>query len=109
MGNKTKGIHFFFLVEHQLRNALCNGACVFCCSSLYAFQDYGGINNKFFTPLPKRNWAQCFDDKINVTTDHLDLVESEVEDYYYDEEGDILDDEEEESLDDDEDGEEELI
>ena len=77
---------------------------------LCAFADYGGINDKFFTPLSKRKWAQCFHNKINVTTDHLDLVESEVEDYHYDEEGDILhDDEEEESLYDDEDGEEELI
>ena len=74
---------------------------------LCAFPDYGGIYNNFFTPLPKCNWAHLFDNKINVKTDYLDLVESEVEDYHYDEEGDILDDEEEESLDDDEDGEEE--
>jgi len=64
---------------------------------------------QFFTPLPKQNWAQLFDDEINVTKNHFDLVESEGKDSHYDEEGDVLDDEEEESQDDDEDGEEELM
>ena len=76
---------------------------------LCAFQDYGGPVNKFFTPLPKRNWAQYFDDKINVTPNQLDLVESDVDDTQYEEEGDILDDEEEEREDDDENGEGELV
>ena len=34
---------------------------------IYAFKDYGGISTNYFCTLPKRNWAQYFDDKIVVT------------------------------------------
>ena len=45
---------------------------------LYAFRDYGGVSRKFFCTLPKRNWAQYFDDKIVVTISDVESADSDV-------------------------------
>ena len=44
---------------------------------LYVFRDYGGIVTKFFCALPKRNWAQYFDDRIVVTNSDSESVDSD--------------------------------
>ena len=44
---------------------------------LYAFRDYGGVSTKYFCTLPKRNWAQYFDDKIVVNTLDVESVNSD--------------------------------
>ena len=42
---------------------------------LYAFRDYGGVSTKYFCTLPKRNWAQYFDEKIVVTKSDIESVD----------------------------------
>ena len=56
---------------------------------MFAFQDYGGVDNKFFTSIPKRNWAAYFDDKIVIAPERIEVEDSD-EDGAYDEHGDVL-------------------
>ena len=56
---------------------------------MFAFQDYGGVDNKFFTSIPKRNWAAYFDDKIVIAPERIDVEDSD-EDGAYDQHGDVL-------------------
>ena len=57
---------------------------------LMAFKDYGGVVNKFFTPIPKRNWAKYFDDKIKVTSESSEETESDDDNSNYEEEGEDM-------------------
>ena len=51
---------------------------------IYAFKDYGGMSTDYFCTLPKRNWAQYFDDKIVITQSDTDSNASESSESDYD-------------------------
>ena len=56
---------------------------------LFVFKDYEGEHTKFFCTLPKRNWAQYFNSKID---DSNELIEEEEENTVdrSDQDGDVV-------------------
>ena len=59
---------------------------------VFAYQDCGGIENSFFTVLPKHNWAQYFYDRIDVETEIEELLNSDEDSNEYNEEDNKLSD-----------------
>ena len=56
---------------------------------MLACQDYGGVSNNFFTSIPKSNWTEYFDNKIEIEEDAIPVEDSD-SDVDYGESGDEL-------------------
>ena len=44
---------------------------------MLAFQDYGGVGNNVFTSIPKSNWTEYFDNKIEIEEDAIPVEDSD--------------------------------
>ena len=58
---------------------------------MFAFQDYGGVGYKFFTSIPKRNWASYFDDNIVIAPETIEMEDSDEDGVYDEHENELLD------------------